>query len=197
MALEIWKPPANDMWSWNPSLRAKPPEGEGWQITGYNTNRIPMNPNRMGSGFRTEQVPIYGRSAAAPAPAAPTPAAPAPAQAPAPTQLPTNTYAPPPGPSMGDIASQFSSQIAAMQQGFQESMQQQASQFAQMQQVQQDRMEAIQKQMLQAQMSAANRPEVAGVKTATGSSGTDMQIARRGATGAFGRSGMRIKGLNV
>ena len=50
---------------------------------------------------------------------------------------------------------------------------------------------------MQAQYQMAQRPDVVGVKTATGSSGTPMQIARRGATGAFGRSGMRIKALNV
>ena len=74
MAFEIWTSPIN-------SINQKPPEGEGWQITGYSTKRIPMNPNRMGSGFRTEQVPIYGRLAPAPAPPPPPPA-PAPAPAP-------------------------------------------------------------------------------------------------------------------
>jgi len=98
---------------------------------------------------------------------------------------------------MGDIASQFSSQIAGMQQGFQESLAQQAAQFAAMQQAQEERMAALQQQMLQAQVRSAERPTVAGVKSATSSAGTDMQIARRGATGAFGRSGLRIKGLNV
>ena len=81
MAFEIWTSPIN-------SINQKPPEGEGWQITGYSTKRIPMNPNRMGSGFRTEQVPIYGRSAPAPAPApAATAPPPAPAAPPAPPQL--------------------------------------------------------------------------------------------------------------
>ena len=56
MALEIWKAPAGLNYA---GSKAKPPEGEGWEITGYNTVRIPMNPNRMGSGFRTEQVPVY------------------------------------------------------------------------------------------------------------------------------------------
>jgi len=180
----------------NPNIRyGSTSPGKNWVYAGKTRN--PTSPPK--AGWQTidywKKAPAPAKPKTPPPPPAPAPA-PAPT-APAPTQLPTNTYAPPPGPSMGDIASQFSSQIAAMQQGFQESMQQQASQFAQMQQVQQDRMEAVQRQMLQAQMSAANRPEVAGVKTATGSSGTDMQIARRGATGAFGRSGMRIKGLNV
>ena len=74
MALEIWKPPATTSWA-NPAPQ-KPPEGEGWQITGYNTIRNPANPNRMGSGFTTTQTPIYGRSAPAPAPPPPPPAAP-------------------------------------------------------------------------------------------------------------------------
>jgi hypothetical protein len=68
MALEIWKAPAGLNYA---GSKAKPPEGEGWEITGYNTVRIPMNPNRMGSGFRTEQVPVYGRLAPAPAPPPP------------------------------------------------------------------------------------------------------------------------------
>ena len=194
MALEIWKPPAGLNYA---GSKAKPPEGEGWQITGYNPVRIAMNPNRMGSGFRTEQVPIYGRSAPAPQQqAAPAQQQQAPTVA-APTQLPVKTYEPPPGPKMEDIAAQFSSQIAAMQQGFQQSMQQQATQFQQMQAAQQDRMADLQQQMMMAQVASADRPTVAGVKTATSSSGTDMQIARRGVRGALGRTGMRIKNLNV
>ena len=44
---------------------------------------------------------------------------------------------------------------------------------------------------------AAERPEVAGVKMASGQAGTPMQIAKRGISGAFGRKGMRIQALNV
>jgi hypothetical protein len=87
-----------------------------------------------------------------------------------------------------------------MQSGFQDQLKQQAAQFAAMQQAQEERMVALQEQMKQAAASAAaaaNRPTVAGVKTATGSAGTDMQIARRGISGAFGRAGMRIQSLNV
>ena len=51
--------------------------------------------------------------------------------------------------------------------------------------------------MLQAQIANQTRPEVAGVKMADSGTGTPMQIARRGVTGAFGRRGMRIQGLNV
>jgi len=232
MAIETWSPQSTGMFRGN----QKPP-GEGWTITGYRTQRTP-NP-KMGSGYSSAQVPIYSRSAAAPAaPAqpqltvndlyqtvlgrAPDPegaaywqrafgdyidAAEAAAfaqaaqkernPAPAPTTLPTSTYTPPAGPSMANVASQFSSQIAGMQQGFQQSLAQQASQFAAMQQVQEERILALQEQMKQAAAAAAARPTVAGVKTATSSAGTDMQIARRGATGGFNRAGLRIKSLNV
>ena len=51
--------------------------------------------------------------------------------------------------------------------------------------------------MIQSQVMAAERPKTVGVKAATGAAGTQMAIARRGATGAFGRGGMRISSLNV
>lgn len=106
--------------------------------------------------------------------------------------------APPTGPSETDtLVSKFSEQIAAMQQGFMQSMQQQQMMFQQMQASQNERMEALQQQMLQSQIAQQPRPEVAGVKMATGAAGTPMQIARRGVTGAFGRRGMRISSLNV
>lgn len=98
------------------------------------------------------------------------------------------------GPSPQDM---FASQISAMQQMFQQSMQQQQQQYMQMQQAQEERMAALQQQMQQAMIAQQTRPEVAGVKMATGSAGTPMQIARRGVTGAFGRRGMRISALNV
>jgi hypothetical protein len=87
--------------------------------------------------------------------------------------------------------------IAAMQQGFMQSMEQNAQQFQQMQQAQNERMEALQQMMIQSQARQAERPTVAGVKTAVGQSGTPMQIARRGVSGSFGRKGMRIQALNV
>lgn len=98
------------------------------------------------------------------------------------------------GPSPQDM---FASQISAMQQMFQQSMQQQQQQYMQMQQAQEERMAVLQQQMQQAMVAQQTRPEVAGVKMATGSAGTPMQIARRGVTGAFGRRGMRISALNV
>ena len=106
--------------------------------------------------------------------------------------------APPTGPSPTDtLVSKFQEQIAAMQQGFMQSMQQQQMMFQEMQASQNERMEALQQQMLQTQIAQQPRPEVAGVKMATGAAGTPMQIARRGVTGAFGRRGMRISSLNV
>ena len=78
-----------------------------------------------------------------------------------------------------------------------QSMEQNAQQFQQMQQAQNERMEALQQMMIQSQARQAERPTVAGVKTAVGQSGTPMQIARRGVSGSFGRKGMRIQALNV
>ncbi len=113
------------------------------------------------------------------------------------TTLPVDNFPQPQGPSMEDIAAQFASQIAAMQQGFMQSMQQQSQMFQQMQTSQSERMEALQQQMMQAQVAQQQRPEVAGVKMAEGAAGTPMQIARRGVSGAFGRRGMRISSINV
>jgi hypothetical protein len=96
-------------------------------------------------------------------------------------------------PSAEDL---FADQIKAMQDMFTQSMQTQMTQYQQMQQAQDERMAALQQQMQQA-MVAQQRPTVAGVKMAEGAGGTAMQIARRGVTGAFGRRGMRISGLNV
>ena len=134
---------------------------------------------------------------AAPAPAPAPAAAPPPPQAQAPQTLPVDSFPQPQGPSMEDIAGQFASQIAQMQQGFMQSMQQQQQMFQQMQASQTERMEALQNQMMQSQVQQQQRPEVAGVKMATGAAGTPMQIAKRGVTGAFGRKGMRIASLNV
>ena len=126
-------------------------------------------------------APAPAQQAAPPQAAAPAPAAPAPT-----------------GPSQSDLMVQsLQDSIAAMQQGFMESMQQNAMQFQQMQQAQNERMEALQQMMIQSQASQAERPAVAGVQTAVGQSGTPMQIARRGVSGSFGRRGMRVQNLNV
>lgn len=91
----------------------------------------------------------------------------------------------------------FADQITALQDMFRSSLDQQAEQYRQMQDAQNERMEVLQTQMQQAMAAQQTRPEVAGVKMAAGSAGTPMQIARRGVTGAFGRRGMRISGINV
>lgn len=59
------------------------------------------------------------------------------------------------------------------------------------------RMDDLYRSMEQARIQSYDREKVAGVKTATGSAGTAMQIARRGVAGAFGRGGLRIRSLNV
>jgi len=125
--------------------------------------------------------------------------APAPQAPPPPPQAPAQFEPPAPtGPSQSDMMLQsLQNSIASMQQGFMQSMEQNAQQFQQMQQAQNERMEALQQMMIQSQVRQAERPTVAGVKTATGQSGTPMQIARRGVSGAFGRKGMRIQALNV
>jgi hypothetical protein len=129
-----------------------------------------------------------------PGPAPATQAAPPPAA----PQAPPPSAPAPTGPSQSDLMLQsLQDSIASMQQGFMESMQQNAMQFQQMQQAQNERMEALQQMMIQSQASQAERPTVAGVKTAVGQSGTPMQIARRGVSGSFGRKGMRIQALNV
>lgn len=96
-----------------------------------------------------------------------------------------------------DYAAQFATQIKAMQDMFTQSIQSQQQQYQQMQAAQDKRMTALQQQMQQSMAAQQQRPEVAGVKMASGSAGTPMQIARRGISGAFGRSGMRISSLNV
>lgn len=100
----------------------------------------------------------------------------------------------PPDTSAADA---LAAQVAQMQQQFMQSMQQQQQMFQEMQTSQAERMEALQQQMAQQQVAMMDRPQVAGVKMATGAAGTPMQIAKRGVTGAFGRRGMRISSLNV
>jgi hypothetical protein len=107
---------------------------------------------------------------------------------------PTPTPTPPSGPSAEDL---LAKQIEEMQAGFMQSMQEQQSMFQQMQDSQNQRMAALQQQMLQSQVNQSERPQVAGVKMADGSSGTASQVARRGMSGAFSRRGMRISSLNI
>ena len=130
----------------------------------------------------------------APAPAAPPPAptpAPTPTPAPAPTPEPT-------GPSESDLAIQkLNDTISSLTSGFQTQLKDQSNQFAQIQAAQEERMAGLQNMMIQQAASQAERPTVTGVKTATGSAGDAMQVARRGVSGTFGRRGMRISSLNV
>lgn len=119
------------------------------------------------------------------------PTASTPTQQTAPT-TPVNT-----GPSPTDIALEnLNKTIASLTSGFQTSMQEQAKQFAQMQAAQEERIAGMQN-MLIAKQQQQDRPSVAGIKTATGSAGDDMQIARRGVSGSFGRGGLRIQSLNI
>jgi len=131
----------------------------------------------------------------APAPAPTAPAEPAYDPASPPT-LDVQGFPDPPAPDTS-AADALAAQIAEMQAGFMQSMQQQQAMFQQMQASQSERMEALQQQMLQAQVAQQDRPQVAGVQMAQGAAGSPMQIARRGVSGAFGRRGMRISSLNV
>ena len=133
----------------------------------------------------------------APAPAPEQAAPPEPEYDPAsPPTLDVQGFPDPPAPDTS-AADALAAQIAEMQAGFTQRMQEQQAMFQQMQASQAERMEALQQQMLQSQIAQQPRPTVAGVQMAQGAAGTPMQIARRGVSGAFGRRGMRISGLNV
>jgi hypothetical protein len=85
--METWTPP-NTGGGFGPNISAKPP-GEGWTITGYNTQRVQTNNPKMGSGYKTVNVPIYTRMTAPPPP--PPQPAPPPAPAPAPAPITPQT----------------------------------------------------------------------------------------------------------
>jgi len=103
-----------------------------------------------------------------------------------------------PGPSAAELAVEnFKQQIAFLTSNTESMLANQAKEFAKVQAAQDERMAEMRNMMIQQAASQAERPTVAGVKTATGQSGTPMQIARRGVSGAFGRRGMRIQSLNV
>ena len=177
--------------------------GEGnWSLQGgkgYAASGTTSLYKKGWGGYR--DVPVYSKLPEPPKPAAPA-AAPAPAaaapapQSAAPGTLAVGDFQDPQGP---DTSAQeaLAATIAQMQQGFMQSIQQQQQMFQQMQDSQTKRMEALQNQMMQAQIEQQQRPEVAGVKMASGQAGTPMQIAKRGVSGAFGRKGMRIQSLNV
>ena len=104
----------------------------------------------------------------------------------------------PTGPSETDLMlKSLTDTIAGLQSGFTSSLAANAAQVQQLQQAQNERMEQLQNMMIQQAASQAERPTVTGVKTATGSAGDAMQVARRGVSGTFGRRGMRISSLNV
>ena len=130
----------------------------------------------------------------APAPAKPAPAA----TTPAPTTSTPVTSAPAAAqPSKSDLAiEKLNDTIASLTSGFQTQLADQAAAFDKIRQEQEQRMTGLQNMFI-AQQQQQDRPTVAGVKTATGSAGDAMQVARRGVSGTFGRRGMRISSLNV
>ena len=102
------------------------------------------------------------------------------------------------GPTAADLAvERLTDQISKMQSDYTAGLERQAKMFAEQAAEQEKRMSDLQQQMIQSTVMAAERPKTVGVKAATGTAGTLMSIARRGATGAFGRGGMRISSLNV
>ena len=170
--------------------------GTNYALAGYETV------GRPGQGYRKPvYVPINQQ---APAPAAEPAPAPAPKQ-----QQQAQTYKAKPlkvsaqepvekGPTAADLAvERLTEQMQAREASFQASLQQQAQLFAEQAIAQEQRMSDLQQQMIQSTVMASERPKTVGVKAATGAAGTQMAIARRGATGAFGRGGMRISSLNV
>lgn len=104
------------------------------------------------------------------------------------------------GPSIEDM---FAETVAGMQAAYEQSLAQQQQQFAAMEAQQQQQMVALQQQMqmqqnaMSAQSQLAGRPSVLGVQNAVSSAGTPRQIAALGASGSFGRGGMRIQSLNI
>ena len=128
--------------------------------------------------------------------------APAPAPAPTPAPAPQET-APTPAATTpvqkpeDDVAKKFSDAIAGLTSGLNSQLASITSQFANYQKQSEEQMAALRQNMLESQVRSYERPEVAGVKTASGAAGDAMQIARRGVKGAFGRTGLRISSLNV
>lgn len=104
------------------------------------------------------------------------------------------------GPSIEDM---FADTVAGMQAAYEQSLAQQQQQFAAMEAQQQQQMVALQQQMqlqqnaMSAQAQLAGRPSVLGVQNAVSSAGTPRAIAALGASGSFGRGGMRIQSLNI
>lgn len=174
----------------------------GYELAGYMGPAQQLNPRAAAlaraNGQTPEGIAILQKIAAPPA-AAPAPVAAAPAPSPDRFIESPGVYTPPQpqGPTMEDIASAMAAQVEGMQAQFAQVLQEQTKLFQEQQQAQSQRMEALQQAMLQSQAQMRERPTVTGVKTASGTSGDQMQIAKRGVSGAFGRRGMRIKSLNV
>lgn len=170
-------------------------KGTNYALAGYETVRLPSG----GGSRRPVYVPI-NQQAPAPVAEAPAQQARSTSQTRQPSELQklkVGKVKEPAGPTMEDVASMFAENIASMQSGLQESMMQQQQMFMDMQAAQSERMEALTTSLMNAQMANQPRPQVMGIKSATSTAGTPMSIARRGVTGAFGRSGMRIQNLNV
>ena len=168
----------------------------GYELIGYQRG-VPATGRAR--GLRAEAQPgfaILQRAAPPPPPpkkeeAPPPPPAPTPDPTPAPTPEPT-------GPSESDLMIKaLTDTITGLKDSFTSSLQASAAEAKALQDAQNERMAQLQNMMIQQQASQAERPTVAGVKTATGQAGTPMQIARRGVSGTFGRRGLRISSLNV
>ena len=113
------------------------------------------------------------------------------------TQTTTPTTPVDTGPSESEkLAQQLRDSIASLSQGFETRLAAQQAESTRLAEEQAKRFETLQNQF-QAQTQMMQRPDVMGVKTAAGSGGDAMQIARRGVRGAFGRTGLRISSLNV
>jgi len=196
------------------------PNQPGWG------NRVPTGYELIGyqspEMYTGKQLQLYGNTPKTPgfailrkkAEPKPEPVAPPPPPPPTPAPAPEPPPAPvvDPGPSESDLAIKaLTDQISSMTTNTETLLADQAKEFDRIQTVQNDRISDLRdlvsstkdqaaEQMRQAQMqfiAQLNRPTTAGVRTATGSAGTPMQIARRGTTGTFGRTGMRIRSLNV
>ena len=85
-------------------------------------------------------------------------------------------------------------QIATLTTSFDAKLKEYQDTITNMQRDQKAELGRIQSQMNQAVVQASNRPTTLGVRAAGGS---PILSAARGATGFFGRSGMRIKSMNV
>jgi len=170
----------------------------GYELIGYqqgSTGERPLGRRAYSQAFDVPGFAVLKKIAPPPVQQAAAPAAVA--TAPVEQTAPTQTTAVDTGPSESEImAQQLSASIASLSKSFEQRLATQQAEFQRLAEEQAKRFETLQNQF-QAQTQMAQRPDVMGVKTAAGSSGDAMQIARRGVRGAFGRRGMRIKGLNV